>query len=156
MIFLLRALLKASYIGCIPTLLGKMGLCIVLLTLLPFLVSSSSASSPSILAVADFAIFASNLFSTFSMFLFVLLFFLLLVSSGSSPSLLVPSALSVPYLNIFGRPALPLGSTPVSGSFLLALLDTSNGAWFEDADTVVLRFFLLTFVDCNASLPEEK
>ena len=157
MMFLFFVLVKVSYMIVIFALLGGLGFSIVFLTLLPFLVSSSSASSPSIFTVASFAIFASSLFCIFSLFLFVLLlFFLLVVSSGSSPSLLVPSARSVPCLNIFGRPALPLGSTLDSGSFLFGCDDISIGAWFEDAETVALRFFPLTFVGCKSSSPEEK
>ena len=153
--FLFFALVKVSYMIVIFALLGILGFSILFLTPLPFLVSSSSASSPSILIVS-FAIFVSNLFCIFSLFLLVL-FALLSVSSGiSSPSLLVPSALSVPYLNILGLPALPLGSTLVSGPFLLGCDDVSIGAWDEDADIVALRLCLLTLVGCNASSPEEK
>ena len=69
---------------------------------------SSSASAPPI--------------SNYVFFLF--LFFLILdSSSGLLPSLLSTFFLSVP-LNIFGRPALPLGSFLVSGSALLLELDT--------------------------------
>ena len=118
--------------SCIGILSDDNGFCIVCLTLLPCLGGCCGGSgvllaclggggggaSSSGCCACSLALLPSSLSCCFFLFLFCLFAFFGLSSSGSSPSLFVPSGLSVPGLNLLGRPALPLGSALVSGSAL--------------------------------------
>ena len=111
MIFLLFALTNSSLNFCIPIVLGDTGFCIVFLTPLRLSGVSSSASSSLPLAPPPNDKFGHLL-------PFVLLFFLGTSLSGSSPSLFSALGLVSVYFTL-GLPALPLGSTCVSGEPLL-------------------------------------
>ena len=143
MIFLLPAATNSFLSSCIGILSGDIGFCIVCLALLPCLAGGGGSgvllgclvgggggggSSSGCCCACSLAILPSILNCCFCLFLFFLFAFFGLSSSGSSPSLFVPSGLSVPCLNFFGRPTLPLGSILVSGSALFDVVTVSI-AW---------------------------